>query len=200
MHVRQNIFNGIIHASTSGESSNMKPSSSSEGPCAGINAQALVTKSNQSTNRNLDINSEGLEIEWEDFSEDFTISSLQPGDLSPEFATGTGKKILPPVADVSSIMELESIEGQGILRDKVPGLRSSTPKKHHFAAKESVKLKFHEKDDVPQKKMKIDRKEEKTNSSSVHSKENFELESRTRFDNCVFHNCTFHITQTPLEK
>lgn len=97
-------------------------------------------------------------------------------------------------------MNLESTsQGQSVERVDVAtssGLRLAP--KQHFAEKKSFQLHFYDDAEPVKKIKKIDIGGEKTKiASSVLNNQNLDVDSRARFENCVFNNCTFNFLLKP---
>lgn len=129
MHVKENIYKRIIHASTSGTTNPQPSTSANSEPPPVIHTQDEQNHTKTSDARppnNLD----ELAIDWGDFVEDFDISSAK-------FATATGKAIaVPKNTKVAHMMDLPSTSTDE------PGMRSAP--KQHFLDKKSVKLQFYD--------------------------------------------------------
>lgn len=215
MRVKQNIYQGIVHASSeSGISKSLttaKPSSAIAKPSS-VSAPSSSTASTSKT-QPIHINTEEFEVGWDDFCEEFEIPPQRFKTSSPTFATAAGQDIVIP--DISSDLNLELENPQttitlAALDSKGPtplqtrastssGFRSaaSVAEKQHFFEKAPVKLKFSDVSEPAEKKKKIDSAVERaTIVSSTLNNKTFDLESAS-FDQCVFHNCTFNFLPKP---
>lgn len=239
MHVKEKIFKGIVHASTSGQSKTLNspltsgnssthhpPSTSAQSStCHPLRSdQSTITKPPSSTACNskalvpliekenlgkkpngfaqsssedqaIQRNDEVCELQWEDFSDDFTTESLLSGNLSPQFSSATGQPIVIPAhSKLSTAENLESNRFEVDGRSE-SGFRSA---KKHFTEKAAVKLKFNDTEPVA-KKIKADIGGENAGQdSTVISNQKLDVDSGARFINCVFQNCTFNLN--PINK
>lgn len=135
-----------------------------------------------------------FEVEWEDFSEEFNLKSLEANVLSPGFSTATGEKIkIPQEASkasakkiISDLMESDSRAGVSSASSSISSEVRSGPRQH-FAEKKAVKLQFKDICEPAEKKLKKD---------TTFNNKTLDFESGSSiFENCVFNNCTFNFCQ-----
>lgn len=126
MHAKENIFNGIIHASTS------KNQQDSPRPI-------LVPKP-AATNRNVE-EEIPVVIEWGDFLDEFTITNAASKSPEADFATAAGTHIKIPQTNISLP------KNQDLLDSHVSApAKTEAPAKQSFFEKEPVKLNFYKSD------------------------------------------------------
>lgn len=205
MHARQNIYNGIVQASTSAPPRNPQPSTSTANitlpPVEQTSEPTDVISAAASTSGVIaeEISIKDLVIDWGDFSEDFSITPEHRATTS-EFATAAGKSVVISDAKLLEVKDLELDTASMISGSKghcdVPlgsNIRpAASVASKHFTVKEAVKLNFNELEPA-EKKRKIDCGKEKPKAEPlVFNKKNVDVPYGAKFEHCVFNNCTIN--------
>lgn len=128
MHAKQNIYKGIIHAST---------------PKDSVNAQPSTSTCNAPLNPNSDAQEQPIILEWEDFCEDFTVSDAA-NSTTTGFVTAAGANISTPTTKLSSPLKKEFQETSITLpppnskatSSEVQSITGSLAQKHNFFNKQ----------------------------------------------------------------
>lgn len=209
MFVRENIFRGIVHGSSTAEPRNPQPltSAAATDPPPSVSAHATDSSSSTSALPKNALSSATLDaelnIEWNDFAEDFSIDAIPSAAPSPEFATAAGTGIKISEKQLSTVSNLEVQNPQ----KHVPSISSSKPPssgfnsaitatKRHFLEKEPLKVMFANSSEPVQKKRIIDSSRGKAYAGSslkISNNDTLDVGLGERFQNCIFNNCTFNI-------
>lgn len=199
MHAKQNIFNGITHASTSNQQTNTPPPSSAPIP---------ATKNSTATENN------SFVLDWDDFSEEFVIDNTGSEPPSTAFVTAAGAVIEIPeeknstalllpiiqesehseagtssaVGKVNQQTKPKSILKSGLDLSGTPEL-SLPPNKQPFFEKKPIKLNFHSSasSQPPLKKRLLVHP-----TTSMINEDALNNNSPAKYENCTFNNCTFN--------